>query len=234
MDTILNKYYNVDTQTLSLPWVFNKEIKNLLIDVQIIIFEEDRAKKQFSKFNQSVDNLPNTLTHINFGRRFNQSVDNLPNNLTHLTFGAWFNQSVDSLPNNLTHLTFGVGFNQSVDYLPKNLTHLTFGYSFNQKVDSLPSTLIEIGFYSHCKIKNNIPNSIEFLNIFFSVDDFYNEPIENIASNVKEIKINLVSKVHYLKKIPFGCKVVDKLGKEIFLEKSSCPAQKYNKTDFNK
>jgi hypothetical protein len=77
--------------------------------------------------------------------------------------------------------------------------------------------LIEICFYSCCKIKNNIPNSIEFLNILFFENDKYNELIENISSNVKEIKINDVSKAHFLKKIPFGCKVVDESGKEIFL-----------------
>ena len=61
----------------------------------------------YCKFNQQVDNLPNTLTHLTFGTNFNQQVDNLPNTLTHLTFGGYFDQQVDNLPNSLTHLTFG-------------------------------------------------------------------------------------------------------------------------------
>jgi hypothetical protein len=47
--------------------------------------------------------------------------------------------------------------------------------------------------------------------------DEYNEIIENLPANVKEIRINEPDKAHYLKKIPFGCKIVDDLGKEIFL-----------------
>ncbi len=82
----------------------------------------------------------------------------------------------------------------------------------------MPSKLIEIGFWSHHhKIKNNIPKTIEFINIYFDRSDLYNETIENIPSNVKEIRINKPEKVHYLKKNPFGCKVVDGLGNEIFL-----------------
>jgi hypothetical protein len=214
---MLKKYYNKKTKTLKLPSNFNEELNNLPPDVEIIIFDEKLIEVKYSVFDKSVDSLPNNLTHLTFGEDFNQSVDKLPNNLTHLTFGNRFNQKVDSLPNNLTHLTFGYSFNQLVNSLPNNLTKLTFGWKFNQLVNSLPSSLIEIGFWSHSKIKNNIPNSIEFLNIFFWLDDKYNQLIENIPSNVKEIKINHRNKAYYLKKIPFGCKVVDESGKEIFL-----------------
>ena len=34
------------------------------------------------KFNQSVNNLPNTLTHLTFGKNFNQYVNNLSNTLS--------------------------------------------------------------------------------------------------------------------------------------------------------
>jgi hypothetical protein len=194
---MLENYYNVETKTFTIPYDFNKELNSLLTDVQIIIFEQDFTKKEYSQFNKSVDNLPNKITRLAFGRYFNQSVNNLPKNLTHLLFTDCFNQSVNSLPN--------------------NLTHLTFGYCFNESVNSLPSTLIEIGFWSHCsKIKNNIPNSIEFLNINFNYDDKYNKSIENISSNVKEIRINIEDKANYLKKIPFGSKIIVNLGKEIF------------------
>jgi hypothetical protein len=58
-------------------------------------------------FNQPVDNLPKTITHLTFGSKFNQLVNNLPKSLKYLTFGYDFNQPVDKLPENLTHLTFG-------------------------------------------------------------------------------------------------------------------------------
>ena len=49
-------------------------------------------------FDQSLDTLPQTLTHLTFGHHFNQSVDNLPQSLTHLIFGFNFNQTVDKGP----------------------------------------------------------------------------------------------------------------------------------------
>lgn len=85
-----------------------------------------KNSKKVSKNNdQPVDNLPLSLTHLEFGYSFNHTVENLPSSLTHLTFGVSFNQSIDNLPSSLTHLKFyGEGrhekyseFNQSVDKL---------------------------------------------------------------------------------------------------------------------
>ena len=141
------KYYNIDTKTLTLPFNFNEELKDLPSDTRIIIFEEDYHTYEYSKFNQSVDNLPTNLSNLTFGFWFNQEVDNLPNNLTHLIFGWHFDQSVDNLPKNLTHLTFGYRFNQKIDNLPQTLTHLTVRRLFNQKVDNLPSNIKHINIY---------------------------------------------------------------------------------------
>jgi hypothetical protein len=81
---------------------------------------------------------------------------------------------------------------------------LTFEHKINEEAHALPSSLIEIDFYSHCKIKNNIPSNIQYINIFFDNYDLVNEAIENIPLNVKKIKIDNIKKIHYLKKIPFG------------------------------
>ena len=61
-----------------------------------------------SKFNQKVNNLPYSLTHITFSDDFNQKVNDLPQTITHLIFGWCFNQEVNKLPQNLIHLTFGL------------------------------------------------------------------------------------------------------------------------------
>lgn len=85
----LKEYYNSKTKTLILPYKFEEELKDLPIDVKIIIFEEDLDKEQSSYFDKPVGhqeckcsncprNLPNSLTHLTFGDYFNQSVDNLP------------------------------------------------------------------------------------------------------------------------------------------------------------
>jgi hypothetical protein len=295
--TMLEEYYDTETKTLTIPCDIDEELTDLPLNVQIIIFESDHYCEEgiedceicggyfTSKFNQRVDNLPNTLTQLTFSHRFNKSVDNLPNNLTHLTFGDdfnqlvdnlptkltnltfgyYFNQSVDNLPTKLTNLTFGFHFNQKVDNLPKSLTHLTFGdsfnnsvdnlptkltnltfgysfnnsvdnlptkltnltfgYNFNQLVDNLPNTIKELSYWSKSKL--NIPNNVEYLNInfYYKQDenanfyylDAHNEVIDNPPSNIKKITTNTLEKPHYLKKIPFGCKLVNYLGNEIIL-----------------
>ena len=208
---MLEEYYDLKTKTLTLHFYFNEELKDLPVDVKIIIFGK------LSTFNQKVDNLPNNLTHLTFGSTFNQIVDNLPKNLTHLTFGHYFNQSVDNLPSSLTYLTLGMYFNQKIDNLPNNLTHLTIGHCFSQSIDKLPKSIRKLGFYSCSKIRNNIPENIEKIKIIFYGDDAYNSTVKNIPSHIKEIKINAKTKIHFLKKIPFGCKIIDDNDNEIFL-----------------
>ena len=51
----------------------------------------------------------------------------------------------------------------------------------------------------------------------FYGDDMYNSTVENIPSQIKEIKIDAKAKIHFLKKIPFGCKIIDNNDNEIFL-----------------
>jgi len=97
-----------------------------------------------SKFNKSVDLLPQNLTHIKFGYSFNQPVDNLPLKLTWLEFGYSFNQYVDMLPNSITYLVFGEKFNKPVNNLPNCIEYISFGFEFNQSIDSLPESIIFI------------------------------------------------------------------------------------------
>ena len=169
---MLTKYYDKERKTLKIPFYFNEELKNLPSNVKIIIFEEDYDKFEFSKFNQTIGNLPLSIMRITFGSIFNQPINDLPHSLTRLTLGHHFNQPMNNLPHSLTHLTFGMSFNQPLNNLPNYLTYLTFGISFNQEVNNLPPSL-------------------------------------------KEIKIFNKS-VHLLKKIPFGCKIIDEHDNEIF------------------
>ena len=125
---MLGEYYNVDTQTLTIPFNFNEELIDLPSNTIKIIFEQNYKLNEYSKFNRPIGNiLPLSLTHLIFGGSFNQSVDNLPLTLTHLTFGNIFNCLVDDLPNSLMYLTFGSNFNKSVNKLPSALIHLSFG-----------------------------------------------------------------------------------------------------------
>ena len=107
-------------------WVVFNERFNQKLTPDIIEFLSKYQKIKFGDyFNQLVDNLPNSLTHLKFGWNFDQSVNNLPNSLTHLKFGKDFNQAVDNLPESLIHLKLGEMFNQPVDNLPNSIIKLT-------------------------------------------------------------------------------------------------------------
>lgn len=226
--------YSEEPDTVRIPYNFNQELKDLPEDTLKIIFDQyfdyHGNNNQISKFNQSVDNLPNGLIELKFGYYFNQNVDKLPNNLKKLTFGDNFNQTVDKLPNNLNKLRFGFAFNQNVDNLPSNLNKLRFGYNFNHPVDKLPNSLThlilgdlfsqsidnlpknikELGFLSGCSAINHIPTNIENIRILFYDISLHDKSIDNIPIHIKQIKIYMTEKIRYIKKIPFGCKIVDK------------------------
>jgi len=66
-----------------------------------------------------------TIKKIKFNWLFNGNVDNLPNNITHLHFGREFNKPLDNLPVNLIFLELGNSFNQPLDFLPHSLKKFT-------------------------------------------------------------------------------------------------------------
>ena len=209
---------------LTFGFAFNQLVDNLPNSLTHLTFGWN--------FNQLVDNLPGShkcnkisnctcqsqnLTHLNFGIDFNQKIDNLPNSLTHLTFKHCFNQIVDNLPNSITHLQFGTNFNQSVDNLPNDLRFLSFGYGYKKKVEKLQKSIKELCFWSNNCIKNIISDTIENIYICFFNNDINNEMIENIPPTVKQIKLNKKDKIHFITKIPFGCKIIDKYDVDIIL-----------------
>jgi hypothetical protein len=169
------------------------------------------------RFNQSINNLPNSITHLTLGDYFNQPVENLPHSITHLTFGAYFNQPVNKLPSSITHLSFGEHFNQPLDNLPNTLTHLLLGYNFNKTIQHLPESVIELGFFSNYIFRDNLPYFIEIVKIYFARDyveykkkyiikKYY---ITNLPPTIKQIKVKNYNNALRITKIPFGCIVTD-------------------------
>ena len=86
------------------------------------------------------------MTTVQFDDMIDCPVDNLPDGINYLTFGKYFNHPVDNLPSSITHITFGDRFNQPVDNLPKNIKILNFGNNFNQPVDKLPNNILSLIF----------------------------------------------------------------------------------------
>jgi hypothetical protein len=79
------------------------------------------------KFNEPIDNLPNTVKKIIFSRhnsKFNCKIDDLPTSLEFLETGYSFNQPINSLPQSVTYLVLGKKFSQSLDNLPVRLKYI--------------------------------------------------------------------------------------------------------------
>ena len=129
--------------------------------------------------NQSINFLPDGVTHLQLGRRFNKPIMNLPRTLTHLIIAS----------NNIAYCDF----NQSLDYLPEGLECLTITLNqvFNIPINNLPTGLKQLKFI--CKVFhhpiNNLPDGLESL----VIGDFDYENTRHLPTTLK--KVNIVSKL---------------------------------------
>ena len=139
-------YYNNLTKTLKIPSYFNKTLKNIPNDTEIIIFD---AKNKCSKFNQKIKEnvLPDSLHTLSFDMKFNQEIKEnvLPKSLHTLILGWIFNQEIKE------------------NVLPDSLYNITFGGYFNQEIKKnvLPKLIKKICLHSHFNLINNLPMTLE-------------------------------------------------------------------------
>jgi hypothetical protein len=157
----------------------------------------------FSDFNQSVDDLPNTVSVIDFGFDFNQTVNLLPRDLLRLSFSYEFNKPIDMLPSNLRSLRLVYSFNQRIDNLPNSLIILILGESFNQPVDHLPLHLRQLIFARNFNQPvNYLPSTLTKLYFGFCFD----QSIAHLPQSLSEVTFyhtfnretqHLTCKVHY-------------------------------------
>lgn len=187
-----------------------------------LTYELLKIIKQFKKinfgihFNQSIDNIPDNIEEISFGRDtywyyassyFNQSIDNLPCSLHTLILGSNFNQPIDNLPCSLKKLVLGSQFNQSIDNLPSSLEYLELGYYFNQPLYNLPQSVKTLSISKIIPIMANIDTLIIPRRLF---DKEYDEIPYILRRNYKKLK---QSKNNYIFEIlDFLPKNIKKLG----------------------
>jgi hypothetical protein len=110
----------------------------------------------------------------------------LHHTIINLELGFKFNKSVDLLPNSITHLIFGKSFNQPVGNLPNSIIHLTFGNNFNQPIKKIPSNL-------------------KMINLGYNFTQILDENLIYL----EEIYLSKKEQIQLLKKVPWGCKILD-------------------------
>ncbi len=136
--------YITNNDTIIFAPSFNDELDYKLLNVykKIIFSNYDLDNDLFEKYeNNNFQGLENIVSN------FNQSIDNLPSSITHLTFSHNFNQLVDNLPSSITHLTFGYYFNQTVNNLPRFIEYIKLPISYDKKILNIPKRLKKI-YYS--------------------------------------------------------------------------------------
>ena len=142
----------------------------------------------YSKFNQEVNKLPKSITHLTFGYQFNQEVNNLPNSLTHLTFGKEFNQKID-IPFTIKYLKLNCNNSYIIDYLPDNIDELELGYDFNLELNNLPTSIKKITFDKYSKYNKKLNCLPKFLECLLLPEN-YDKKLLNISNNLKIICSN--------------------------------------------
>ena len=97
---------------------------------------------------EPIISLPPNLEELICGEHFQSTLpDELPRSLTKLEFGRRFNEPINHLrlPINLREMIFGEHFNQTLpDELPASLTKLKFDFegNFDRQLPDLPRSLV--------------------------------------------------------------------------------------------
>jgi hypothetical protein len=116
--------------------------ENIIHDNYLNIFPDSS-----DPFNQSLDNLPNNLTHLIIcGTNFNQQLCNLPETLEVLKLPCSFNKSFSNLPIGLKYLSVdNINYDYNFAEIPNNLLALQIR-NLRQQNLNLTNTLIKYMF----------------------------------------------------------------------------------------
>jgi len=148
-------------------------------------FEKFPPKLKYLKFglgfDQQINNLPQSITHLSLGREFD-NMPNLPNELTHLVLDNFLFTDDEIFPLSLTHLTLKEGF--SSNKFPETLTYLNIQGSCNFQIENLPPMLTHLIFgYRFNMPLENLPNSLRYLKLGRK----FNNPIENLPDGLTHL-----------------------------------------------
>jgi hypothetical protein len=211
------EYYNNTTKTLTIPYIFNEELKDISTDTKYIIFSQNYENSEYSKFNREIKEnvLPVSLHTLTFGFHFDQEIKEnvLPTLLHTLTFSCKFNQEIKEnvLPCSLHTLKFGWLYNQQIkeNVLPNILHTLIFGCEFNQEINInvLPKSLHTLIFnwrFNQDIKENVLPVSLHTLIFGW----FFNQEIKENVLPCSIKKIGMYSHCNLINNLQLWIKEV--------------------------
>ena len=109
------------------------DLSNSQNNIDRYILDNTHSVKFKWIYDEIIDDLPNSITHLILGDNFNQPINNLPDSVTHLILGDNFNQPLINLPNSLTHLILGDNFNQTIYGIPDSLKYFKSRHVYIQR-----------------------------------------------------------------------------------------------------
>ncbi|ARF08578.1 FNIP repeat protein [Catovirus CTV1] len=154
------KKFPASIETIILPQLYNRGIENMPESVKHIEFGD--------YFNKPIDfSRYKSLHTLIFGNRFNQPVTKWPTRMKKLVLGRDYNQILNNLPNSLQEIDLGSSFNDSIDCLPDSVLSIILGSSFNQIINKWPKSVTKVKFsYLNSNLIKEWADSITHLEVF--------------------------------------------------------------------
>ena len=229
---------------------FNKPVNNLPYLLQNLKFG--------LYFNQSVDKLPIFISNIIFESLSysNIIINKLPEHINTLEFSCSLpNEQIKKIPkmlkklifSNKTSLSYEINLHENLEYLEihgLSINELNFDYncrlnnlilhSYNHKLTYLPESIKILKLTLCCNnvnLLNNLPNSIEELELFdvcgFAPNFELNNILDNLPNSIKKLNLkktkiqiilnNLPNSIEHLS-LPINYDLdIDKLSKNIII-----------------
>lgn len=195
---------------------------------EIVNCEGNPIEKLIYDINIRPDKYPDTLRYLTLGENFNQNINNLPNTTTHLTLNMIKYKYINKLPVSITHLTLGENFNQEINNLSSsikkiNIHNINQLKSLNKKYHKLikniylsKKNIVELRTFNytnsnikHCFVNNNEIQKLNYANI---IKEIY-KIIDNGSTIIKNTKLNIETfkktdqKYHYLNAIGISVQI---------------------------
>ena len=144
----------------------------------------------FHKFTDLLEELPNTIEHIQIYKGFNHMVDKLGDHFKSINFGHNFNQPVDNLPSRLEKVVFNSSFTYPINNLPSNIKFihiLNSNYDY-ASIKILPKSIIllQLGINNYLDYNNGIEFDFDLGGKKFisSIERIYDEKSQTLLKNI--------------------------------------------------
>ena len=173
---------------------FSKEfVKNELSKCSNLIFLDVKSyhtpknyRNYCSYFDQSINNLPQSITFISFGFYFNKPINNLPQNIEKIFFERYFQyvNPVNNLPQNLKEFRLSRG--NKINNLPNHLNKFIFD-DIKGNLNNLPKSIkyLALTLTSIRSSTKYLPHNLDIL-LIQDIDRDYNNWVNNLLKLYKD------------------------------------------------